>query len=184
MIDPIFSTEPMRAIFAPSATLAADADFEAALARAEGAAGVIPAAAATAIAAQCDAANFDVEAIAQRRARRRQPAPFRWWRALTAQVDGVERRRGFVHWGATSQDVIDTGLVLQLRDALALVEADLARLARRARGAGARASRHAAGRAHAAAAGAAGDAGTQARADALRASTVIGAARGRRCASA
>ena len=34
----------------------------------------------------------------------------------------------FVHWGATSQDVIDTGFVLQLRDALALVEKDLAGL--------------------------------------------------------
>ena len=37
--------------------------------------------------------------------------------------------KGYVHWGATSQDVIDTGLVLQLRDALALVDTDVDRLA-------------------------------------------------------
>ncbi len=41
----------------------------------------------------------------------------------------MSRARGFVHWGATSQDVIDTGLVLQLRDALDLIGADLARFA-------------------------------------------------------
>jgi 3-carboxy-cis,cis-muconate cycloisomerase len=37
-------------------------------------------------------------------------------------------RPGFVHWGATSQDAMDTGLVLQLRAALAVIDADLERL--------------------------------------------------------
>ena len=50
--------------------------------------------------------------------------------ALTAQVARIDvAARGFVHWGATSQDVIDTGLVLQLREALDLFGADLARFA-------------------------------------------------------
>ena len=34
----------------------------------------------------------------------------------------------YVHWGATTQDIMDTATVLQIRDALALVEADLAAL--------------------------------------------------------
>ena len=48
---------------------------------------------------------------------------------LTALVakESIEAAR-FVHWGATSQDAIDTGLVLQLRAALPLIEADLKRL--------------------------------------------------------
>ncbi|HEV8500649.1 MAG TPA: 3-carboxy-cis,cis-muconate cycloisomerase [Casimicrobiaceae bacterium] len=125
MIDPIFSTEPMRAIFAPSATLARMLAFEAALARAEGAAGVIPAAAAAAIAAQCSTASFDAEAIAiSARAGGNRAIPL--VAALTARVDAAAR--GYVHWGATSQDVIDTALVLQLRDALGLLTSDITRL--------------------------------------------------------
>ena len=50
--------------------------------------------------------------------------------ALTRNVAAADAEaKGYVHWGATSQDVIDTGLVLQLRDGLALIDADLARLA-------------------------------------------------------
>ena len=50
--------------------------------------------------------------------------------ALTRNVGArMPTRKGYVHWGATSQDVIDTGLVLQLREALALIDADVARLA-------------------------------------------------------
>ena len=77
--------------------------------------------------------------------------------------------KGYVHWGATSQDVIDTGLVLQLRDALALIEADVDRLATAL---AVQARRHAddgAGRPHVAAAGVAGHAGHQARRRAERA---------------
>jgi 3-carboxy-cis,cis-muconate cycloisomerase len=50
--------------------------------------------------------------------------------ALTAQVaeDNAEAAR-YVHWGATSQDAMDTGLVLQLRAALDALDADLIRLA-------------------------------------------------------
>ena len=48
--------------------------------------------------------------------------------SLVAAVD--KDAAGFVHWGATSQDAMDTGLVLQLRRALDLMERDLARLAK------------------------------------------------------
>jgi 3-carboxy-cis,cis-muconate cycloisomerase len=125
VVDPAFSTDPMRALFAPSASVARMLEFEAALARAEASAGVIPAAAAQAIAAECDARHFDAEAlsVAARDAGNR-AIPL--VAALTRRVDPASR--GYVHWGATSQDVIDTALVLQMRDALALVAADLARL--------------------------------------------------------
>ena len=50
-------------------------------------------------------------------------------KALTARVAARDKAAaGFVHWGATSQDAMDTGLVLQLRAALALIEADLSGL--------------------------------------------------------
>lgn len=116
-------------------------DFEAALAQAEASVGVIPQHAADVIAAQCDVEHFDVDAI-DNDARDAGNLAIPLVAALTRNVGAVdEGARGFVHWGATSQDAIDTGLVLQLRDALALIEADLARLAR---GLAAQARRHAA----------------------------------------
>ena len=105
-------------------------DFEAALARAEARAGVIPEAAAAAIAARCRRRRFDAMAIAQRGGRGRQPR-HPAGRQLTAHVRAQDDPAAarFVHWGATSQDAIDTGLVLQLRAALALIDAELDRLA-------------------------------------------------------
>ena len=125
MIDPAFSTDAMRAIFAPSATVARMLSFEAALARAEALVGVIPGAAAAAISAQCESGDFDPQAlsVAARDAGNRAIALIA---ALTQRVDAASR--GYVHWGATSQDVIDTALVLQMRDALALVASGIARI--------------------------------------------------------
>lgn len=129
MSDPLFTTDAMREIFSPRARLARMLEFEAALARAEAGVGVIPKAAADMIAAHCDVAQFDVDAI-DRAARNAGNLAIPLVAALTrnvAQADAVAK--GYVHWGATSQDAIDTGLVLQFRDALALIDADLARLA-------------------------------------------------------
>ena len=104
-------------------------DFEAALARAQARLGVIPAAAAPAIAARAEAELFDVAAIGRAAARAGNPAiPLvRRLTALVAEHDEPAAR--FVHWGATSQDAMDTGLVLQLRAFLGPLEADLGRLA-------------------------------------------------------
>ena len=63
----------------------------------------------------------------------------------------------YIHWGATTQDIMDTATVLQVRDALALVEADLAALDAALAALAAQAPRHGDGRAHASAARAAGD---------------------------
>jgi 3-carboxy-cis,cis-muconate cycloisomerase len=125
MVDPMFATDAMRAIFAPRATLARMLDVEAALARAEAACGVIPAEAARAIVAAC--ASLDVDpATLTHAARESGNYAIPLVAALTRHVDAASR--GYVHWGATSQDVIDTGRVLQLRDALASLASDVGAL--------------------------------------------------------
>ncbi|EWY36450.1 3-carboxy-cis,cis-muconate cycloisomerase [Skermanella stibiiresistens SB22] len=104
-------------------------DFEAALARAEAKAGVIPVTAAEPIAAQCRAELFDPRDLADGVAKSGNPA-IPMVRRLTALVGAVDAEAArFVHWGATSQDAMDTGLVLQFRVALEIIDADLARLA-------------------------------------------------------
>ncbi len=101
-------------------------DFEAALARAEASVGVIPDSAARAIAAECQTRHYDPEALAIA-ARDAGNRAIPLVAALTSRVDAASR--GYVHWGATSQDMLDTALVLQMRDALGLIASDIARLA-------------------------------------------------------
>lgn len=129
LLDALFTTERMRAIVSDQGRVQGMLDFEAALARAEARVGVIPAPAAEAIAARCHAELFDTTALAQDTALAGNPA-IPLVRALTALVArGDAEAAGYVHWGATSQDAMDTGLMLQLRDALNAMEADLSRLA-------------------------------------------------------
>lgn len=128
LLGPLVAPDAIRAVFTDSARLQGMLDFEAALARAEAAVGVIPAAAASAIAAKCRAELFDAGEIG-RAAVNSGNDLIPLVKRLTALVaaDDAEAAR-FVHWGATSQDAMDTGLVLQLRAWLGAVEADLARL--------------------------------------------------------
>jgi 3-carboxy-cis,cis-muconate cycloisomerase len=100
-------------------------DFEAALAKTEAQCGVIPSASSRAIASKCKANLLDVSALANATALSLNPAiPLvKQLTGLVAQ-DNAEAAH-FVHWGATSQDVNDTALVLQMRKALDLLEADL-----------------------------------------------------------
>ena len=128
-LDPLFRTDAMREIFADRGRLQGMLDFEAALARAEARLGVIPKAAAPAIEAQCQAKRFDIEAMARAAVTAGNTA-IPMVRALTALVGKKDKEAaGYVHWGATSQDAMDTGLILQLRSALELIDTDLARLA-------------------------------------------------------
>jgi 3-carboxy-cis,cis-muconate cycloisomerase len=125
LLGPLFSTEAVASVFSDTARLQAMLDTEAALADAEAAAGVIPAAAAQAIGAACRAELFDLEALGRAAVDGGNPA-IPLVKALTAKV--AERDPGaarWVHWGATSQDIIDTGLVLQIRAALPLIDTDL-----------------------------------------------------------
>lgn len=120
--NPMFSTPEMAAIFSPDAHVGRMLEFEAALAQAEAAAGVIPAEAAQAIAAACRVERFDVPAL-YRAAVPAGTLAIPLVRALTEQV--APEGRDYVHWGATSQDVIDTAMVLQMRDGLSLLIARL-----------------------------------------------------------
>jgi 3-carboxy-cis,cis-muconate cycloisomerase len=123
--DALYSTPAMAAVMAPANHVRQLLAFEAALARAEARAGVIPPAAADAIADACKEGRFDVADIFARGAAAG-TLVFPLVQDLTAQVAAAGRP--YVHWGATSQDAIDTALMLQLREGLALLEADLLRL--------------------------------------------------------
>jgi 3-carboxy-cis,cis-muconate cycloisomerase len=122
----MFSTEGMQHVFSAQNTVQRMLDFEAALARAEAKADVIPQSAVAAIVASCEAGSIDLPALAQAAGAAGNLAiPLvRQLTALVAQRDAEAAK--YVHWGATSQDVIDTGMVLQLREALDLIAADLA----------------------------------------------------------
>jgi 3-carboxy-cis,cis-muconate cycloisomerase len=126
--DPLFTTEEMRAVFSDRGRLQGMLDFEAALAAAEAKVGVIPEGAAPVIASQCQAELFDFEALAHATALAGNSA-IPVVKELTARVAGTDSAaHRYVHWGSTSQDAMDTGLVLQLRAALDLIETALQRL--------------------------------------------------------
>src|SRR5579859_8027283 len=116
--EALFSTPSMSAAFAPVSHVRAMLAFEAALAQAEARAGIIPPEAARAIASACDAAHFDIASLYREAAIAGTPAIL-LVRMLTARVEGDARK--YVHWGATSQDAIDTALMLQMRDGLDLL---------------------------------------------------------------
>jgi 3-carboxy-cis,cis-muconate cycloisomerase len=118
----IFGAEEVERIFADRARVQRMLDFEAALARAEAGARVIPGQAAGPIADKCRADLFDLGALAVG-ARKAGNLAIPLIKQLTQLVakENAEAAR-YVHWGATSQDVIDTGLVLELRDALGWID--------------------------------------------------------------
>src|SRR3569833_3081261 len=125
----MFSSDAMQKDFSDAARIQRMHDFEAALARAEARVGVIPAAAVDAIAACCRADGIDLAALA-RAAGDAGNLAIPLVKQLTAEVEKRDEEASkYVHWGATSQDVIDTGTVLQLRDALGLIEQELVQLA-------------------------------------------------------
>lgn len=124
----VFGCSDVAALFNDRALIAALLEVERALARAQANVGIVPAAAADVIATTCAETSFDLEALADA-ARRAGTIPIPLVKALTAQVaqrDPAAAR--YVHWGATSQDVVDTALALQSRRASSLLRARLAHL--------------------------------------------------------
>ncbi|SAL68532.1 3-carboxy-cis,cis-muconate cycloisomerase [Caballeronia telluris] len=125
LTDLICGTDAMNAVWSPHATVQAMLDVEAALARASAAHGVIPSSAVGAIEAACRADAIDARALMTGAAAGGNLA-IPLVKLLTAVVKNADAEAAkYVHWGATSQDIIDTGTVLQLRAALDLVDADL-----------------------------------------------------------
>lgn len=117
----------MRVVCDDVVTLQHMLDFEAALARAEAATGVIPTSAVAAIEQACSAARFDIADLALAATRSGNLA-IPLVKALTAEVAKTDKDAArYVHWGATSQDVIDTATMLGLRAAIDALLADLDR---------------------------------------------------------
>lgn len=129
LFDAYFTAHDMREVFCDQGRVQAMLDFEAALARAEARVGLIPSSAVAPIAAACDAGLYDFAALGEAIATAGNSA-IPLVKALGKQIasSDAEAER-YVHLGATSQDVMDSGLVLQLRQALALIEDQLAQLA-------------------------------------------------------
>jgi 3-carboxy-cis,cis-muconate cycloisomerase len=117
--DAIFVPDAMRAAVDERAWLQAMLDAEAALARAQARAGVIPAEAAEEIARACDVDSYDIEQLARDARSAGNPVP-----ALVRAADTE-----WFHHGATSQDIVDTAAMLVSRQALALIGAELAGVA-------------------------------------------------------
>jgi 3-carboxy-cis,cis-muconate cycloisomerase len=126
------SGELFGALFVPADAAAAVGDrawlvamleFEAALAGAEAEAGVIPADAASAIAAACDPDRFDAAELGRAGHKAANPAA----PLVTALTEAVGEEAGaYVHWGATSQDVLDSAAMLVAKRSLAGLDGELA----------------------------------------------------------
>ncbi len=130
LIESLSATEALSQVFSDGSVLQAMLDFEAALARAEARVGLIPADAAAAISDAAVAEGFDSSELARQSLRAGTPT-IPLVRMLTERVRARNTAAaGFVHWGATSQDVADTALVLLLGRCRQMLEADHRRVSR------------------------------------------------------
>ena len=122
LLKHLWSSDEVRAIFSDRNRVQKWYDFEAALALDQAALGIIPKDAADEIAAKAKAENVDIEAIAAEIRRIKHPlVP-----ALKALQQLCKSGLGeYIHFGPTTQDVLDTGAVLQIRDAHAIYLRDL-----------------------------------------------------------
>jgi 3-carboxy-cis,cis-muconate cycloisomerase len=127
LIDSFASTAALTNVFSDGAVLGAMLRFESSLARAQARLGMIPPSAAGAI-AKID--GLESDSLAED-ARHSATLVIPFVKALTERVGRIDSTAAkFVHWGATSQDVLDTALVLLLRDARKILAADHSRLER------------------------------------------------------
>ena len=119
-----FGTSAMREVFSDLALVSRYAEVEVALAKAEARCGVIPAEAAAEIAKRTDVSAFDFELL-------RQETDIVGYPILPL-VHQMVKQCGeagrYVHWGATTQDIMDTAVVLQMRAGFKIIEADIAAL--------------------------------------------------------
>ena len=117
----MFGTAEMREVFSDEALVGRYLEAEAALARAQARAGVVPQEAALKINAAARSLKVDYDKLRQETEIVGYPILPLVHQLATAAGDAVR----FVHWGATTQDIMDTANVLQIRAALAIVERDL-----------------------------------------------------------
>lgn len=117
-----FGTPEMREVFSDLALISRYAEVEIALAKAEARCGVIPAAAAEEIARRTDVAALDFDLLRQET----DVVGYPILPLVHQMVKQCGEAGRYVHWGATTQDIMDTAVVLQIRAALQLIEADIA----------------------------------------------------------
>lgn len=138
VLGALYGTDAMRAVMSEMSFLQRMLDVEAALARAQSRLGIVPPEAAVAITEAARAERLDLPALAA--ATRNTGYPVVGLVRQLSALAGPDAGR-WTHWGATTQDIMDSAVVLQLRDALALIRDDLlatnqgfARMARAHRG--------------------------------------------------
>src|SRR5271163_3020314 len=118
----IFSTEAMRRVFSDENRVQKYLDFEAALALAQARLGIIPKEAAEEICRHCNVAEIDFAKLKTQTERIGYPVLPVVQQLVAACRDGLGE---WCHWGATTQDITDTATVMQIREALTLIEANL-----------------------------------------------------------
>jgi 3-carboxy-cis,cis-muconate cycloisomerase len=122
----IFSTDAMRQVWSDENRTAKYLDIERALAIVQGRLGIIPQEAADEIVRHCDIGKIDMDKLRAQTERIGYPVL-----GVVSQLNALCRDKlgEYCHWGATTQDITDTATVLQIREGLALVEADLEAIA-------------------------------------------------------
>ncbi len=148
-----FGTPRMREVFSDFSLISRYAEVEVALAKAEARCGVIPREAADEIAARTDVTKFDFDLLRQET----DVVGYPILPLVHQMVKQCGEAGRYVHWGATTQDIMDTAVILQVRDGLAIIEADIAALRGILADLSKKLPRHADGGPHPSAAGAAGD---------------------------
>ncbi len=127
LIESLASTKALAELFSDNSILGAMLDFEVSLARVESRLGVIPASAAQSIGAAATLAAFDTVELSRQSLRAGTPS-IPLVKELTRLVQAQdESATAFVHWGATSQDLSDTTLIILLKQAQSLIDVDLSR---------------------------------------------------------
>lgn len=118
----VFGTPEMRDVFSEERFIERFLEVEAALARAQARVGIVPEAAAEEITAAAELESIDLDAVADN------VADMHLFSVaiIDAWKESIGDAGEYVHWGATTQDISDTALVLQLREGLDIVERDLA----------------------------------------------------------
>ena len=122
-----FGSAAMRELWNDRATLQRWLDVEVALAEVEAELGIVPKKAAREIKQQARIENLDLRALKR--------AFDQTWNPVVPLVDGLRRRlsprsAGYVHWGATSKNIFDTGIAIQVKDSYGVIEKNLASVAR------------------------------------------------------
>jgi adenylosuccinate lyase len=115
-----FGSNEMRAIWSETNRLQKQVDVEVALAKAEGELGVIPIEAANSIISKADASKLSIEQIAEEAAKAKH--------SLMSTINALQKQVGdagqYIHYGATTQDIVDTATVLQLKQSFTVIERD------------------------------------------------------------